>query len=309
MRSHTMGFLYALVLCFIAASPLLIAQESQDNQPHIQPRDTEIVPSKPKPDRAKQAPQAQPSPEQQPALEDSRPQGSAATTEQPANGESSSRDAQIDPNAGPRSRLPLPSSEDENNGGFTSYDPHRAMKDLEVGNFYLKRNNYRAALERFNDALKYKPNDAQAVYGLAYAEEKLELLEQARKSYSKYLELLPQGPKAKDCEEGLQRVEARLEVVSANDGSQKEAAEDIAVGETFLAHNDFYSARLRFEAAVRVAPDNPTACFRLAQSLRGLQQLEPARLYYQKYLDLDPRGSFAADAKRAISDITLIVGK
>jgi Tfp pilus assembly protein PilF len=183
------------------------------------------------------------------------------------------------------------------------------MKDLEVGNFYLKQKNYRAALERFNDALRYKPNDAEATFHLAFTQEKLDLLEPARKNYSKYLELLPQGPKAKDCEEGLTRVESRLEALSAKNGSEQEVAENIAVGETFLARNDFYSAQQRFEAAVRVAPENPTACFRLAQSLRGMQQLEPARLYYQKYLELDPKGTFAGDARKAIADITAIVGR
>jgi tetratricopeptide (TPR) repeat protein len=157
--------------------------------------------------------------------------------------------------------------------------------------------------------LKYNPNDADATYSLAFTQEKLELLEPSRKNYSKYLELLPEGPKAKDSEEGLKRVEARLETVAARNGTDQEAAENVAVGEQFLARNDFYSARQRFEAAVRVAPENATANFRLAQSLRGMQLLEPARLYFKKYLELDPRGVFANDAKRAIGDITLIVGK
>ena len=304
MRSQHMGFFIAL-LCLISF-PVLFGQDSQDNQPHIQPRSGEASPPPAKPDR-KPAPQAQPSPDQQSAPDTADPQPSPAPDG--ATGESSSRDSEINFNAGPRSRLPVPANEDNNAGDFTAYDPHRAMKDLEVGNFYLKRNNYRAALERFNDALKYKPNDAQAIYGLAFTQEKLELLEQSRRNYSKYLEIMPQGPKAKDCEQGLQRVEARLEAASAKNGSDKEAAEDVAIGETFLARNDYSSARQRFEAAVRIAPENPTACFRLAQSLRGLQQLEPARLYYQKYLELDPSGAFSGDAKKAIAEITYIVGK
>jgi tetratricopeptide (TPR) repeat protein len=307
MRSPFMSSGYALLLFFVATSPALIAQDSQDNQPHIQPRSGEIAPPKAKKDRDKQQP-SQPQPDQQqsqPAAE----QPSSVPSDGAATGESSSRDSEIDLNAGSRSRLPVPADNDNDDGGFRPYDPHRAMKDLEVGNFYLKRGNYRAALERFNDALKYKPNDAQAIYGLAFTQEKLDLLEGSRKNYSKYLELLPQGPKAKDCEDGLKRVEARLEVASSKNGAEQEAAENIAVGETFLARNDYYSARQRFEAAVRIAPDNPTACFRLAQSLRGLQQLEPARLYYQKYLELDPKGTFAPDAKKAITEITYIVGK
>jgi tetratricopeptide (TPR) repeat protein len=309
MRSSFMRFLPALFACFLAASPALLAQDSQDNQPHIQPRGDEIAPPKAKPDRNQPQPSPSPSSPDRQQSQEAGEQPSSAPTDNSQTGESSSLDSEIDLNAGSRSRLPVPGNDDADDGGFRPYDPHRAMKDLEVADFYLKRGNYRAALERFNDALKYKPNDAQAIYGLAFTQEKLDLLEGSRKNYSKYLELLPHGPKAKDCEEGLKRVEARLEVASSNNGSEQEAAENIAAGETFLARNDYYSARQRFEAAVRIAPENPTACFRLAQSLRGMQQLEPARLYYQKYLELDPRGTFAQDAKKAIADITYIVGK
>lgn len=304
MRSFYMRFFYGVIVC-LAASFLLVAQDSQDNQPHIQPRtNDDISPPKPKPNTSKQ-PQAQPSPEQPSSIGDQQP---AIAPDDSANGESSSRDSDIDLNATSRGGLPVPAV-DKDDGGFRPYDPHRAMKDLEVGNFYLKQKNYRAALERFNDALKYKPNDAEATFNLAFTQEKLDLLEEARKNYSKYMELLPKGPKVKDSEEGLQRVEARLGAVAGSKPPEQEAAEDISVGETFLARNDYSSARQRFEAAVRLAPDNPVACFRLAQSLRGLEQLEPARLYYRKYLELDPRGTFADDAKKAITDITYIVGK
>jgi Flp pilus assembly protein TadD len=305
MRS--LGMRLAPIVVFLAAvSCPLMAQESQDNQPHIQPR-TDASPQPTPTRRNNPQKQQQPAQDQQPG--NAEPQPAPANPDSAQTGESSSKDSQIDLTAGPRSRLPLPANEEEDDRTFVAYDPHRAMKDLEVGNFYLKQKNYRAALERFNDALRYKPKDAEATYGLAVTQEKLDLLEQSRRNYSKYLELMARGPHAKDCEEGLKRVEARLEAASADSGATQEAAENIAIGEKFLAENNYDAARQRFEAAVRTAPDNPTACFRLAQSLRGLQQFEPSRLYYQKYLELDPRGTFAEDAKKAIAEITYIVGK
>ena len=36
---------------------------------------------------------------------------------------------------------------------FHPYDPHRASKDIEVGDFYFKKKNYGAALERYREAL------------------------------------------------------------------------------------------------------------------------------------------------------------
>ena len=294
-----------IVFVLLAAACVLTAQESQDNQPHIQPR--QDASPQPTPARRNNPKKQQQPSEDQPQNAEQQP--ASANPDTARTGESSSGDSEIDLNRGPRSGLPLPATEEEDDRTFVPYDPHRAMKDLEVGNFYLKQKNYRAALERFNDALKYKPNDAEATYGLAVTQEKMDLLEQSRRNYSKYLELMAHGPRAKDCEEGLKRVEARLETAPADGGAAQEAAENVAIGERFLAENNYDAARQRFEAAVRIAPDNPTACFRLAQSLRGLQQFEPSRLYYQKYLELDPRGTFAQDAKKAIAEITYIVGK
>ena len=38
------------------------------------------------------------------------------------------------------------------------------LKDIQVGDFYFKRKNYKAALERYKEALYYKQNDAVATF-------------------------------------------------------------------------------------------------------------------------------------------------
>jgi len=183
---------------------------------------------------------------------------------------------------------------------------------VEVGNYYLKLKNYRAALERFNHALEYKPNDAEATYGLALTQEKLGLISLAGKNYSKYLEILPDGPKSKEAREAVERLEpqeASLKPAGSAADAAKAAAHDINVGETYLSANSYDAARERFEEALRLSPENPLACFRLAQSLQGMQRLDPARMYYRKYLELEPKGKFAKNAKKAIDDINWILGK
>jgi hypothetical protein len=40
-----------------------------------------------------------------------------------------------------------------------------------------------------------------------------------------------------------------------------------------------------------------------------VQRLDPARLYYRKYLEAQPKGKFAKDAKKAISQIEWQIGK
>src|SRR5262249_48417760 len=205
---------------------------------------------------------------------------------------------------------PAPAEEDA--GEFKPWDPHKAAKDVEVGNYYLKLKNYRAALERFNHALTYKADDAEATYGLATTQEKLGLLSLASRNYSRYLEILPNGPKSKEAREGIQRLEpqvASLKPTAAPADAAKQSAHDIEVGETYLAANNYDAAHERFEDALRLNPDNSPACFRLAQSLQGMQRLDPARMYYRKYLELEPKGDFAKKAKKAIDDINYILGK
>jgi tetratricopeptide (TPR) repeat protein len=296
--------MFALIAVFmLTRSSSLFAQESQDNQPHIEPRSGSATSP---PSKARQPPQAQP--QQSPGQAQSPEQQGQTPPQAAEQGESSSKDSQVDFSGASRPNLPPP-SDDSDEKAFHPWDPHRAAKDVEVGEYYLKLKNYRAALERFNDALLYKPNDAEATFDLAVTQERLDLFAKARQSYSKYLQVLPAGSKAKESQEALKRLESRGLEPSATDEAAKKAAGDMDAGEAYLAKNSYDAARERFEEALRLTPDNPRACFRLAQSLQGLQRPEPARLYYQKYLELDPHGPYAADAKKAIADINYFVGK
>ncbi|MBV9625465.1 MAG: tetratricopeptide repeat protein [Acidobacteria bacterium] len=89
---------------------------------------------------------------------------------------------------------------------FHPWDPHKALKDIEVGDFYYKRKNYRAALERYKDALTFKPNDAVANFRLAECQEKTGNPQEAITHYQAYLKLLPQGPFAADAQKALERL-------------------------------------------------------------------------------------------------------
>src|SRR6185437_2793507 len=95
-------------------------------------------------------------------------------------------------------------------GEFHPFDPHRAAKDVEVGDFYYKRQNYRAAVSRYREALLYKPNDAVATFSLADALEKAGDRQEAAQNYKAYLKILPYGPKAKDAHKALQRLQSKL---------------------------------------------------------------------------------------------------
>src|SRR5437879_9377509 len=76
---------------------------------------------------------------------------------------------------------------------FHPWDPHKAAKDVEVGDFYFKRKNYRAALERYREALQWKDNDAIANFRMALCLEKLNQHQEAAVHYQAYLKILPHG--------------------------------------------------------------------------------------------------------------------
>jgi len=92
---------------------------------------------------------------------------------------------------------------------FHPWNPMKALKDVEVGDYYFKHKNYRAALDRYKEALYWKENDAIASFRLAQCQEKLGNKEAARKYYEQYLKILPEGPFAKDAHTSLDRLTAQ----------------------------------------------------------------------------------------------------
>jgi|SRR5438552_1511736 len=95
------------------------------------------------------------------------------------------------------------------------WDPHKAAKDVEVGDFYFRKKNYRAAIERYKEALIYKPNDAIANFRLGECLEKTGNQEEAVTHYQEYLKILPHGPLSQDAQKALERLEARNPKASA----------------------------------------------------------------------------------------------
>lgn len=92
---------------------------------------------------------------------------------------------------------------------FHPWNPMKALKDIEVGDYYFKRKNYKGALARYKEALYYKEGDAVASYRLAVCQEKLGDKAEATKYYEQYLKILPEGPFAKDAHASLGRLSAQ----------------------------------------------------------------------------------------------------
>lgn len=127
-------------------------------------------------------------------------------------GESSSRDTKIDISAPegdakrhPNSAAPADNPDDEVQV-VHPWDPHKALKDIEVGDFYFRRKNYRAALARYEEALVFKNGDALANFRIGECQEKLGDSEEATAHYETYLKILPHGPLSPDAEKALERL-------------------------------------------------------------------------------------------------------
>jgi tetratricopeptide (TPR) repeat protein len=135
-------------------------------------------------------------------------------------GESSSRDTRIDisppkddAKSHPYSKAAVADMEAEDNPEDSDvqevhpWNPLKALKDVEVGDYYFKRKNYRAALDRYKEALFYKDNDAIASFRLAQCQEKMGDKLEAKKYYEQYLKILPEGEFAKEARTSLDRLE------------------------------------------------------------------------------------------------------
>jgi tetratricopeptide (TPR) repeat protein len=156
-----------------------------------------------------------PAPDLSPPRSDSIP---AAALEE---GTSSSKDTQVDLSAPandskthPEDAASVSDAEirDAARGGevleFHVWNPHRAAKDVEVGDFYFKRKNYVAAEDRYREALYYKNNDATATFRLAVCLEKMNRPDDARQEYESYLRILPHGPEAQAAQKAIARLKA-----------------------------------------------------------------------------------------------------
>jgi tetratricopeptide (TPR) repeat protein len=84
------------------------------------------------------------------------------------------------------------------------WDPLRAEKDLQVGQYYMHKGDVDAAIDRFEDATLAKPGYAIPFRFLGEAQEKKGLKKPAIKSYQRYLDLYP---KAEDADKIRKKIE------------------------------------------------------------------------------------------------------
>ncbi|HEV2493948.1 MAG TPA: tetratricopeptide repeat protein [Terriglobia bacterium] len=106
-----------------------------------------------------------------------------------------------------------PPASDTSNEDEPVYTPPGAPKSVEIGNYYFRKKQYRAALSRYEEATQTDPYYAQGYLGLGKAYEKIGLKLKALDAYQRYLDLLPsekQADEAKKVHEAIARLERSL---------------------------------------------------------------------------------------------------
>jgi tetratricopeptide (TPR) repeat protein len=90
---------------------------------------------------------------------------------------------------------PKPNSDNatQNAPDQPKWDPLRAERDMQVGQYYMHKGDLDAAIDRFEDATMAKPGYALPFRLLGEAQEKKGLKRQAIKSYTRYLDLYPKA--------------------------------------------------------------------------------------------------------------------
>ncbi len=92
-----------------------------------------------------------------------------------------------------------------------SWDPLRAEKDLEVGQYYMRKGDVDAAIDRFQDATAAKPGYAVPFRYLGEAQEKKGLRKEAIKSYSRYLDLYPHAEDGDKIRKKIDKLRSEVE--------------------------------------------------------------------------------------------------
>lgn len=87
-----------------------------------------------------------------------------------------------------------------------SFNPLQAEKEIQVGNYYIKKGSYGAAALRFREATKWNSNSAEAYLRLAEAEEKRKDFKAAREAFTKYLQLAPTARNAGEVRKKLSKM-------------------------------------------------------------------------------------------------------
>jgi len=113
------------------------------------------------------------------------------------------------PSDAPAAKPATPPQSSSPSATDTSFDPFHAEQDIEVGTFYMHKGDVDAAITRFEDAVRLRPNYGRPRLLLAECYEKKHEPATALKYYKEYLKVYPQAPDRKTIEKKIEKLSSK----------------------------------------------------------------------------------------------------
>ncbi len=88
-------------------------------------------------------------------------------------------------------------------------NPLLSEKSLKIGDFYYKKKNYVAAIQRYKEAIEYQPDHVEAYEALSRAYEKNGEQSKALDVYKDFIQKNPDSPKVAEFRSRLARLEKK----------------------------------------------------------------------------------------------------
>jgi tetratricopeptide (TPR) repeat protein len=79
-------------------------------------------------------------------------------------------------------------------------------ENLDVGEFYLEKKDWKPALVRFQDAFTLDSESPDAIWGMAEAERRMNMFDKAEEHYELFLSYDPEGPHGKSARKALEQL-------------------------------------------------------------------------------------------------------
>jgi tetratricopeptide (TPR) repeat protein len=137
-------------------------------------------------------------------------QGSSSQDSSSQESSSSSKPAQKTKGQGPQSAPPAaPDGSDKISRRINNSAP--AQHDVEVGKYYMKKEKYDAAIDRFQDAAKLLPDYADAYRLMGEAYEKKKFLPEAMAAYQKFIAVAPKDKDADEISKRITRLQGEIQ--------------------------------------------------------------------------------------------------
>jgi tetratricopeptide (TPR) repeat protein len=89
------------------------------------------------------------------------------------------------------------------------FNPLEAEKSIKVGDFYFKKKNYLAAIQRYLEALQYQPNLIKGYEALGRAYEKQKSFDKAVEIYKDFILKNPSSPKVPEFQARVSELEKK----------------------------------------------------------------------------------------------------